>query len=149
MDDEKKAIAGSIPKVRETADLITAEGIKEIELLKADRGVKEIKKSELIRDVALSTVAKIQDLWNKVGLEEKDEATLRKYANYFVKPLASIFDVARKANVDVYEMKYGKKIQHEGEVEKFDDFIQRRMQEVQRKTITVTPIKEEDAPRDK
>ena len=118
-----------IPELSKTVDVITAKGIVDIDAITSDRGVAEIKKQELIRDVAISTVGKIQGLWDALQLSTSDEKTLTKYASYFVKPVASIMDIARKANVDVYEMKYGKKVQVAGGVEKFDDFIKRKLAE--------------------
>jgi hypothetical protein len=135
---------GKIPSIRqEVAEATT------VALAKIEDAQKEdiIKKQEIIRDVCLGVVGKLQVLWDKISLDEKDEKTLRKYSGWFVAPLAEIMDLARKANVDVYEMRYGKKLQINKMDMKFEDFIKMKKAEVEKRAenqvIDVVEVKDD------
>ena len=134
---------GKIPSMKEAVAVVTTEALTRI-----DDAQKEdiIKKQEIIRDVCLGVVGKLQVLWDKIALDESDEKTLRKYSGWFVSPLAEIMDLARKANVDVYEMRYGKKLQINKMDMKFEDFIKMKRAEIEKRpenqVIDVTEVKD-------
>ncbi len=160
---EVKALVEKIPGLIKTVNAVTEEAIRRIESGSAPKGEKEVLKQEAIRDITLKVAEKIESLWlevervnTEIGLEmskgdikvverlKEEEKIIRKYANYFVKPLVELLDVARKANVDVYEMRYGKKVQSASDVEKFDDFIQRKMKENKEKMKIVDVVAVEE-----
>lgn len=118
-----------IPNMIAVVNEATAQAIAKIEGKEKLTGEKEVLKQEAIRDIVMITAGKVEKLWNELNIGIEDKEVLKKYSNYFVKPLVELLDVARKANVDVYEMKYGKKVQSTGSVEKFDDFIKRKLAE--------------------
>jgi len=81
---------------------MSAEGIKELQVI---QGSKEINKDELVRDLALSLIAKIQKLWDAGDKKEAID-----YRDIMLYPIVAVIDAARKTNKDIFEMKYGKKI---------------------------------------
>jgi hypothetical protein len=135
---------GKIPSMKEAVSVVTAEALTRIEDAQKEDIVK---KQEIIRDVCLGVVGKLQALWDKIALDEADEKTLRKYSGWFVAPLAEIMDLARKANVDVYEMRYGKKLQINKMDMKFEDFVKMKRAEIEKRpenqVIDVTEVKSE------
>lgn len=142
--DKKEADLAKIPDIRDTVATVTTAALSRIEDAQKED---IIKKQEIIRDVCLGVVGKLQSLWEKIALDEKDEKTLRKYSGWFVAPLAEIMDLARKSNVDVYEMRYGKKLQINKMDMKFEDFIKMKKAEIEKRpenqVIDVTEVKVE------
>lgn len=98
-----EAKAEAIPRLQEAIQEVE----KEIMVSEAYQGANEVKKTELLRDVGLSVIKKIHMLWDVCDVSQK---TLKLYSQWFVKPLAQIMEQSRKSNLDVYEMKYGKKV---------------------------------------
>jgi len=132
-----------IPELKQTIAEATSGALSELkDMQKEDI----INKQEAIRDVCLKVVDRLQVLWDKIALKETDEATLRKYSGWFVAPLAEIMDLARKANVDVYEMRYGKKLQINKMDMKFEDFVKMKRAEIEKRpenqVIDVTEVKD-------
>ncbi len=131
---KEDAALGEIPNLIKTVNETTEIAIRQINEAGGKKGEVEVRKQEAIRDIAMKAAEEVEVLWNRLikdnVLPDREGAFLRKYANYFVRPLVELMDVARKANVDIYEMKYGRKVQHVGEVEKFDDFVRRKMTEI-------------------
>lgn len=140
---DKKELA-EIPSLKATVAEVTVTALNRLKDMEKED---IINKQEAIRDVCMGVVARLQVLWDKIALKEEDEQTLRKYSGWFVAPLAEIMDLARKANVDVYEMRYGKKINIEKRDMKFEDFVKSMKAEVMKRPenqiIDVTEVKEE------
>lgn len=150
---------GKIPNLIRLVNETTDAALKEIESQGLKKGEREIRKQEAIRDIVLKAAEKIEDLWNDAIAEHavkkdetmpkgiviqigKEDPIIKKYANYFVRPLVDLMEVARKANVDVYEMKHGKKIQHIGEVETIESYFRRRIQELKEQQVVVAEVKQ-------
>jgi hypothetical protein len=124
---QKKYDVGKIPDLKKEVEKLTTGALVEMK-----DAIKEgiINKQEIIRDIPLSIIPKLQSLWDKIKLIESDEQTLRKYSGWFVTPLVELLDLARKANVDIYEMRYGKKIQINKTDMKFEDFVKAMKEQV-------------------
>lgn len=119
-------------KISKEINKVAVKGIKEIEKI---QGGLEINKSELVRDLALSLIVKIQEIYKSGDMEK-----LKNYDKLVAVPITTIIDVARKTNRDIFEMKHGKKI---NVVKKglFEDEING--------LINITPEKVEDETGDK
>lgn len=113
---KQEAKAEAVPRLKEA--IVEAE--KEVMTREAYQGANEVKKTEMLRDIGLSVIKKIHMLWDLCGASEK---TLKLYSQWFVKPLAQIMEQARKSNLDVYEMKYGKKVVMEKREGSLEDWI--------------------------
>ena len=136
----------NMPDARVVYKKTTESALKIINKSNDEEKVKIQRKHEAIRDIALGVVKSLQDMWEELELDTADERTMRKYAGWFVKPCKDILDIARKSNVDLHEMKFGKKITVDGQTEKFEDFIMRMKQQIdarpQNKIIDVVDVKE-------
>ena len=140
---EVREIAGAIPNLTDVVNKTTEASIQAIESMDLEPEKKEIKKHETIRDVALSITAKLQKMWELVNLPNADEATLRKYGAYFIKPAKETLEIARKANSDIYEMKYGKTLNINKKKESLNDWLTADC-----KDVTEVPIPEEKKAKD-
>lgn len=135
---EVREIAGAIPNLTDVVNKATDAGLQEVNNMNIEPEKKEVLKHEVIRDVALSITAKLQKMWELVNLPTADEATLRKYGSYFIKPAKEVLEIARKANADIYEMKYGRTLNINKKKETLGDWLTAEATDV-----TDVPIVEE------
>jgi len=148
MNEEEKKKVDSIPSLKVAVATITKKAFDRIDRLEGKQKEIIIKKHESIRDICIKARNEIEERWKTVKLDDTEKKALGKYLSQYVNQLTAVLDLARKANVDVYEMRYGKKLQINKMDMKFEDFVKMKRAEIEKRpenqVIDVTEVKNEN-----